>query len=153
MWGGLWNLSADEDPDVRLDLRGDAEPRPNEGEELDVRLDLRGDAAENPGEPVAAAEPREDVEGRPVAVEGPSAGHDLCGDVTVAPAACDDLVTAVECREEVAETLDLCLAINDTKLVEHVALTHSATADFVWLHVHFLTQNKPKNTLYLDYFF
>ena len=36
-------------------------------------------------------------------------------------------------------TLDLCLAINDTNLVEHVALVQSATAAFAWLHVHFLT--------------
>ena len=89
----LWEgLSADEDLDGRGDVRGDAEPRPNEGEEPDIR----GDAAENPNEAVAAAGPGEDVERRPVAVEKPSTGHDLCDDVTMAPAACDDFVTAIE---------------------------------------------------------
>ena len=76
-------------------------------------------------------------------MEEPSAGRDLRGDVTAALAACDDLVTAVEPREDVAEThgpvddlaaidsvLDLCLAINETKLVEHGALTQSATAAY-----------------------
>ena len=112
MWEDPWSLSADEDLDVRVDLRGDPEPRPNEGEELDGRGDLRGDAeprpnegeepdvrgdaAENPNEAVAAAGPGEDVERRPVAVEKPSTGHDLCDDVTMAPAACDDFVTAIE---------------------------------------------------------
>ena len=72
LWEGPWSLSADED------------------------LDVRGDAAENPNEAVAAAGPGEDVERRPVAVEKPSTGHDLCDDVTMAPAACDDFVTAIE---------------------------------------------------------
>ena len=95
MWEGPWGLSRPsegEESDALGDLRGDAEPRPSEGEELDAF----GDAAENPNDPVAAAGAGEDVESRPVAVEKPIAGHNLCDNVTKASATCDEFVTAID---------------------------------------------------------
>ena len=95
-----------------VDLRGDAEPHPTEGEELDGRGNLRGDpeprpsegeesgirgdAAEKPNEPVAVAGSGGDVEKPPVAVKEPNPGHNLCDDVTKAPATFDKFVTAIE---------------------------------------------------------
>ena len=112
LWEGPWVLSADEDLEARVDLFGDAEPRPSEGEDPDVLGDLRGnaeprpsegeeldafeDAAEHPNETVAADGAGEDVENRPVAVEKPIAGHNLCDNVTKASATCDEFVTAID---------------------------------------------------------
>ena len=86
LWEGPWVLSADEGLDARVDLFGDAEPRPSEGEELDAFRD----AAENLNDTVAAAGAGEDVENRPVAVEKPIAGHNLCDDVMKASATAID---------------------------------------------------------------
>lgn len=76
------------------DLCGDVETRP--GEELDVCVDFRGDTEPREDEGEEPDVRGEDVERRPVAVEKPNAGHDLCDDITMAPATCDAFVTAIE---------------------------------------------------------
>ena len=95
----------------RPDLCGDAETRPDEGEEPDVCPGLRGDVAENPDGPVTSAEPGEDVEVRPAAVEEPNAGRDLRGDVTAAP------VTVIEPRGDVAKT-----HVDDLAAIDSISL-------------------------------